>query len=43
MWLGEMVTLGSRIIGSGFNTNSGKLTLGLRVSFGLRVESKSNN
>ena len=38
-----MVDVGSRMIGSGTITNSRKLTLGSRVSFGSRVESKSKN
>ena len=43
MWLGGMVDLDSRVIGSGTITNSEKLTLGSRVSFGSRVEFKSKN
>ena len=43
MWLGGMVDLGSRVIGSGTITNSGKSSVGSRVSYGLRVESKSKN
>ena len=39
MWLGGMVDLHSRMIGSGINTNSRKSTLGLRVSFGSRIKS----
>ena len=38
MWLGGMVDLDSRVIGSETSTNSEK-----RVSFGSRVESKSKN
>ena len=43
MWLGGMVDLDSRMTGSGTNTNSRKSTLGSRVSFSSRVESKSQN
>ena len=43
MWLGGMVDLSSRMIGSGANTNSKKSTLGSKVSFSSRVESKSKN
>ena len=32
-----MVDLGSKMIGSGTNTNSGKSTLGSKFSFGARV------
>ena len=39
MWLGGMVDLSSRMIGSGTHTNSKKLTLSSRVSFGARSES----
>ena len=39
----ELLTWAQRMIGSGTNTNSKKSTLGLRVSFGSRVESKSKN
>ena len=35
--------LGLKNVGSGTNTNSEKSTLGSRVSFGSRVESKSKN
>ena len=43
IWFIKMVDLGSRIKGSGTNTNSGKSSLGLRVSFDSRVVSKSKN
>jgi len=38
-----MDNLGSEMKSSGTNTNSGKSTLGSRVSFASRVESKSKN
>ena len=38
-----MVDLGSRVIGLKTITNSGKSTLGSRVNFGSRANSKSNN
>ena len=43
MWLGEMINLASRVISSGTITNSKNSTLGSRVGFGLRVESKFKN
>ena len=43
MWLGGIIDLDLRILGSGTITNSGKLTLGSRVGFGSRVDSKSKN
>jgi len=43
MWFYGMDNLGSEMKSLGTNTNSRKSTLSLRVSFGLRVESKSKN
>ena len=46
MWLGGIVNLSSRIKSSGTNTNLGmwfKSSLGLRVDFSSRVDSKSKN
>ena len=43
MWLGGMVDLCSRVRCFVTNTNSEKITLGSRVSFDSRVESKSNH
>ena len=42
IWLGGIVDLGSRMIGSGINTNSKKSTLDSR-QFWFKVESKSKN
>ena len=43
MWLSRMVDLGSRMKGSGANTNSEKSSLALRVSFGSIVSFKIKN